>query len=111
MHGTGTQAGDKAEMESVTNVFASRNRLRGSDRPLHLGAVKANIGHGKAVSGVCALIKVLMMMEKDTIPPNCGIKGVMNQQFPTDLQARNVHIPLCTTHWPLRSDNQSGDSM
>ncbi|KAL8657213.1 MAG: hypothetical protein Q9226_002153, partial [Calogaya cf. arnoldii] len=100
MHGTGTQAGDKAEMESVTNVFASRNRLRRSDQPLHLGAVKANIGHGEAVSGVCALIKVLMMMENDTIPPNCGIKGVMNKQFPTDLEARNVHIPVRTNHWP-----------
>lgn len=100
MHGTGTQAGDKTEMESVTNVFASRNRQRRLDQPLHLGAVKANIGHGEAASGICALIKVLLMMEKNAIPLNCGIKGVMNRQFPTDLQARNVHIPLRTTHWP-----------
>lgn len=100
MHGTGTQAGDKTEMESVTNVFASRKRQRRPDQPLHLGAVKANIGHGEAASGICALIKVLLMMEKDAIPPNCGIKGVMNQQFPADLKARNVHIPLRTTHWP-----------
>ncbi|KAL8767433.1 MAG: hypothetical protein Q9194_005985 [Teloschistes cf. exilis] len=99
MHGTGTQAGDKTEMESVTNVFASRKRPRRSDQPLHLGAVKANIGHGEAASGICALIKVLMMMEKNAIPPNCGIKRVMNQQFPEDLQARNVHIPVRTTQW------------
>ncbi|KAL8801213.1 MAG: hypothetical protein Q9182_004607 [Xanthomendoza sp. 2 TL-2023] len=99
MHGTGTQAGDKTEMESVTNVFASRSRPRRSNQPLHLGAVKANIGHGEAASGICALIKVLLMMEKDVIPPNCGIKRVMNQQFPTDLQARNVHIPVRTTQW------------
>ncbi|KAL8929531.1 MAG: hypothetical protein Q9208_001200 [Pyrenodesmia sp. 3 TL-2023] len=100
MHGTGTQAGDKTEMESVTNVFASRNRQRRFDQPLHLGAVKANIGHGEAASGTCALIKVLLMMEKNAIPLNCGIKHVMNQQFPTDLQARNVHIPLRTIDWP-----------
>ncbi|KAL8757001.1 MAG: hypothetical protein Q9199_002543 [Rusavskia elegans] len=104
MHGTGTQAGDKTEMESVTNVFASRKRQRRSDQPLHLGAVKANIGHGEAASGICALIKVLLMIEKNAIPPNCGIKGVMNQNFPTDLQARNVHIPLRTTHWPRPID-------
>ncbi|KAI4231872.1 MAG: hypothetical protein LQ349_005331 [Xanthoria aureola] len=104
MHGTGTQAGDKTEMESVTNVFASRSRQRRPDQPLHLGAVKANIGHGEAASGICALIKVLLMMEKNAIPPNCGIKGVMNQQFPTDLQARNVHIPVQTTHWPRPID-------
>ena len=100
MHGTGTQAGDGTEMLSVTNVFADPHRKRRPDQPLHLGAVKANIGHGEAASGVSALIKVLMMMEKDKIPPNCGIKGVMNKGFPTDLNARNVHIPLKPTHWP-----------
>lgn len=102
MHGTGTQAGDVAEMESVTNVFASPtpNHRRRLEQPLRLGAVKANIGHGEAASGVCALIKVLLMMEKNAIPPNCGIKGIINQGFPKDLNARNVHIPLHKTAWP-----------
>ncbi|KAL8729534.1 MAG: hypothetical protein Q9181_004967 [Wetmoreana brouardii] len=103
MHGTGTQAGDNTEMESVTNVFAARGRKRRPDQPLHLGAVKANIGHGEAASGVCALIKVLLMMEKNAIPPNCGIKRVINQGFPRDLEARNVHIPLRRTPWPRPS--------
>ena len=102
MHGTGTQAGDGTEMESVTNVFANpaSHHKRRLDQTLHLGAVKANIGHGEAASGVCALIKVLLMMEKNAIPPNCGIKGVINQTFPKDLNARNVHIPLHRTEWP-----------
>lgn len=103
MHGTGTQAGDRTEMESVTNVFADPSRKRRSDQPLHLGAVKANIGHGEAASGVCALIKVLLMMEKNAIPPNCGIKHGMNQGYPKDLEARNVHIPLQVTPWPRPS--------
>ncbi|KAI4121902.1 MAG: hypothetical protein LQ338_006102 [Usnochroma carphineum] len=104
MHGTGTQAGDKTEMESVTNVFAARSRKRRPDQPLNLGAVKANIGHGEAASGVCALIKVLLMMEKNAIPPNCGIKRIMNQEFPPDLAGRNVHIPVRRTPWPRSSD-------
>lgn len=100
MHGTGTQAGDGTEMLSVTNVFADPRRKRRPDQPLHLGAVKANIGHGEAASGVSALIKVLMMMEKNKVPPNCGINGVINQGFPKDLIDRNVHIPLKATPWP-----------
>ena len=102
MHGTGTQAGDGTEMESVTNIFANAapHRRRLLEQPLHLGAVKANIGHGEAASGICALIKVLLMMEKNAIPPNCGIKGIINQSFPKDLNARNVHIPLHRTPWP-----------
>ena len=49
MHGTGTQAGDAAEMSSVLGTFAgSRSR----ENPLVVGAVKANIGHGEAVSDI-----------------------------------------------------------
>ena len=94
MHGTGTQAGDGVEMESVSNVFAPRSRQRGTDEPLYLGAIKANIGHGESVAGVSSLIKLLLMMQKNVIPPHCGIKGVMNKTFPADLGKRNVNVAL-----------------
>ena len=79
MHDTGTQAGDGVEMESVTNAFAPIHKMRSADQPLYLGCVKNNVGHGEGVSGVIALIKVLMMLQKNTIPPHCGIKGAMNK--------------------------------
>jgi len=47
MHGTGTQAGDVAEMTSVVGVFG---KDRGQDNLLYVGSVKPNIGHGEAVS-------------------------------------------------------------
>jgi acyl transferase domain-containing protein len=47
MHGTGTQAGDFAEMTSVVNTFTPG---RAKDNPLAVGAIKANIGHGESVS-------------------------------------------------------------
>ena len=103
MHGTGTQAGDGTEMLSVTNVFAPADpaRRRNAEQPLFLGAVKANIGHGEAASGVTALIKCLMMMQKNAIPPHVGIKGTINQGFPKDLGDRNVNIAFHKT--PFRS--------
>ena len=94
MHGTGTQAGDGVEMESVSNVFAPRSRQRSAQEPLYLGAIKSNIGHGESVSGVSSLIKLLLMMQKNIIPPHCGIKGVINKAFPADLAKRKVNIPL-----------------
>ena len=97
MHGTGTQAGDGTEMRSVTNVFAPPSRKGTRNKSLHLGSVKANVGHGEAVSGVTALIKCLLMMQKNAIPPHCGIKKTINQSFPQDLNARNVHIAFKTT--------------
>ncbi|KAE8360308.1 hypothetical protein BDV27DRAFT_167918 [Aspergillus caelatus] len=98
MHGTGTQAGDAVEMKSVLDSFAWDDS-RGLNRPLHLGSVKANVGHGESASGVTALIKVLLMMQKNRIPPHCGIKGRINHHFPTDMEQRNVHIPFKETDW------------
>ncbi|KAJ1326724.1 naphtho-gamma-pyrone polyketide synthase [Microdochium nivale] len=106
MHGTGTQAGDGTEMISVTNVFAPRDRIRPADRPLFLGSVKANIGHGEAASGVTALIKVLMMLKKNAIPPHIGIKKEINKTFPSDLGARGVNIAFHKTPF-VRKDGRA----
>jgi len=100
MHGTGTQAGDGIEMESVSSVFAPRHKRRRPDQPLYVGAVKSNIGHGEAVSGVSALIKVLLMLEKSKIPPHTGIKKQINKNFAPDLKERGVNIAFQTTPFP-----------
>ncbi|KAI1500862.1 polyketide synthase [Biscogniauxia marginata] len=105
MHGTGTQAGDGTEMISVTDVFAPADRHRSSDRPLYLGAVKSNIGHGEAASGVTALIKVLMMLKKNAIPPHIGIKKEINKTFPVDLGDRGVNIAFHKTPF-VRKDGK-----
>lgn len=100
MHGTGTQAGDGIEMTSVTNVFAPRHRQRKPEQTVHLGAIKANIGHAEAASGINSLMKCLLMMEKEKIPANVGIKGEMNKTFPADLKDRNVHISTKEVPFP-----------
>ncbi|KAI0164431.1 polyketide synthase [Hypoxylon sp. FL1284] len=105
MHGTGTQAGDGTEMISVTDIFAPAERHRPLDRPLYLGAVKANVGHGEAASGVTALIKVLMMLQKNAIPPHIGIKTEINKTFPSDLGQRGVNIAFHKTPF-VRKDGR-----
>ena len=97
MDGTGTQAGEAVEMKSVSDVFAPGKR--GLEHPLHLGSVKANVGHAESGSGVTSLIKVLKMMEENEIPPHCGIKTRINHNFPTDLKMRNVNIASNPTDW------------
>ena len=98
MHGTGTQAGDATEMTSVLNTFAP-DQSRKANQSLYLGSAKANVGHSESASGVVSLIKVLLMMQKNEIPPHCGIKGRINQHFPLDMQQRNVHIAFRPTPW------------
>jgi naphtho-gamma-pyrone polyketide synthase len=106
MHGTGTQAGDATEMKSVLSVFVPGSE-RASQHPLHLGSVKANIGHAESASGVASLIKVLMMMKNNEIPPHCGIKTRINHHYPLDLEARGTKIPLKPTPW-YRTDSPNG---
>lgn len=101
MHGTGTQAGDSREMASVSQTFAPwpQGAPRSRDNDLYVGSVKANVGHGESVSGVTSLIKVLLMMQKNEIPPHCGIKTRINQAFPPDLHERRVRIAMQPTPW------------
>jgi naphtho-gamma-pyrone polyketide synthase len=96
MHGTGTQAGDATEMKSVLSVFAPETQRK---LPLYLGTAKANIGHAESASGVASLIKVLMMMKNNAIPPHCGIKTKINHGYPRNMKERNIHIPMEPTAW------------
>ncbi|CAI7643289.1 unnamed protein product [Penicillium glandicola] len=64
-HGTGTRAGDPRETRAIGAVFAPDR-----DDYLHLGSVKSNIGHLEGASGVAALIKATLSLEKGKILPN-----------------------------------------
>ena len=68
MHGTGTQAGDHVETTAVRNVFVSPEEPR-RPQPLIVGAIKASVGHSEAAAGVVSLIKAILMLQRDTIPP------------------------------------------
>ena len=100
LHGTGTQAGDHEEMQGIMEVYAPLIKRRRKDQPLHIGAVKANVGHGESVAGTTALIKVLLMLQKNSIPPHIGIKTEINPRFPRDFDKRNLHIDMEMAPWP-----------
>ncbi|KAI9648860.1 hypothetical protein NHQ30_003501 [Ciborinia camelliae] len=106
MHGTGTQAGDATEMKSVISAFVP-GLDRNPHHPLYIGSAKANVGHAESASGVSSLIKILMMMKMNEIPPHCGIKTKINHNYPLDLKDRNVNIATQPTPWH-RSDSARG---
>ncbi|PHH92639.1 hypothetical protein CDD83_6409 [Cordyceps sp. RAO-2017] len=107
MHGTGTQAGDATEMRSVLSVFVPDQR-RSARQPLYLGSAKANLGHSESASGVVSMIKVLLMMKNNEIPPHCGIKTRINRNYPEDLAERNVRIASKPTPW--RREDSAGET-
>ncbi|KUI69031.1 Conidial yellow pigment biosynthesis polyketide synthase [Cytospora mali] len=106
VHGTGTQAGDSEEIQSVSDVYAPRARRRSSKKPLYIGAVKSNVGHSEAAAGVTALVKVLLILQKNAIPPHIGIKNNLTPTFPKDLDQRGVRIPMKKVDW-ARPDSTS----
>jgi iterative type I PKS product template protein len=97
MHGTGTQAGDAAETASVLESLAPKGK-RQPHQPLHIGAAKANVGHGEAAAGVTSLAKVLLMLKHSKIPPHCGIQTRINPKIP-DLKSRNTFIAKTPVNW------------
>jgi iron transport multicopper oxidase len=92
LHGTGTQLGDSVEMASILNVLAPESNSGARRNPLYVGSIKANIGHGESASGISALIKCLLLFQKQQIPPHIGVKsGRINRTFPP-LEQRGVRI-------------------
>lgn len=82
-HGTGTVVGDPEELKTLYEVFCT-----GRNRPLLIGSVKSNIGHNEPASGLCSIIKVLIGLENEHIPPNInfnkireGIEGLETQRM------------------------------
>ncbi|KAL2831374.1 KR domain-containing protein [Aspergillus cavernicola] len=70
-HGTGTAVGDPLEVHAVSMAM-NKNRAPAED-PLWIGAVKTNIGHSEAASGLSALIKAVLMVERGIIAPTRGL--------------------------------------
>ena len=97
-HGTGTPVGDPIEVRAVSNAM---NDDRSQDAPLLIGAIKANIGHSEAASGIFAVMKAAMMTESATIPGVCGLQNINPAIKEADW---NVSINVDTKPWPQDSD-------
>jgi acyl transferase domain-containing protein/SAM-dependent methyltransferase len=72
-HGTGTSLGDPIEVEALTWAFREYTDGR---HFCQIGSVKTNIGHLEAAAGIAGVIKVLLMMQHQQIPPTLNIKTI-----------------------------------
>ncbi|MFI5758408.1 SDR family NAD(P)-dependent oxidoreductase [Streptomyces sp. NPDC051569] len=64
-HGTGTSLGDPIEMEAILTALGRRN----GGAPLHVGSVKANMGHLEAAAGIAGVIKAILCVRRRVVPP------------------------------------------
>ncbi|EAA29886.2 hypothetical protein GE21DRAFT_5309 [Neurospora crassa] len=73
-HGTGTPTGDPIEVKAIARVFKDSRKGNGEDALLRIGSVKTNIGHTETASGVAAIIKVALALERGQIPPSINFE-------------------------------------
>lgn len=66
-HGTGTKLGDPIEVEALIDSFRTFTDKKSFCR---IGSVKSNIGHTSAASGVAGIIKVLLSLKNNQLPPS-----------------------------------------
>ncbi|MEL4898481.1 SDR family NAD(P)-dependent oxidoreductase [Crocosphaera sp. Alani8] len=92
-HGTGTSLGDPIEIGALGAIFS---QTHSTQQPLIVGSVKTNIGHLEAAAGIAGVIKLVLSLQHQEIPPHLHFESpspYMNwDQLP-------INIPTQRTPW------------
>ncbi|WAO96249.1 Carrier domain-containing protein [Fusarium falciforme] len=94
-HGTGTPTGDPIEATAVGNVFGQHG--------VYIGSVKPNTGHAEGASGITSIIKAVLALENNTIPPNIKFNNP-NPKIPFD--TKKLKVPTEPESWPEGRDKR-----
>ncbi len=90
-HGTGTPLGDPIEVMAIGRVLCDKRT-----RPLYVGSVKTNVGHLDSAAGIAGLMKVVLSLQNETIPPHLNCSEP-NRHIPWDDYA--LEIPQENIPW------------
>lgn len=96
-HGTGTALGDPIEVEALA---ATIGRMKATASPCLLGSAKANIGHLEAAAGVTGLIKAVLALRHEAIPPQANFSS-LNPHI--KLVGTRLSVPTTLVPWPAGS--------
>ncbi|OCK77276.1 putative polyketide synthase [Lepidopterella palustris CBS 459.81] len=88
-HGTGTPVGDPIETGAVASCFG--------DDGLIITGVKPNVGHAEGAAGITSVIKCVLALEHNQVPPNINFDKP-NPKIP--FEERKLHVPVETEAWP-----------
>ncbi|MBN9125761.1 MAG: polyketide synthase [Nitrosospira sp. 56-18] len=93
-HGTGTTMGDPIEIAALTQAFRESTQRHGF---CGIGSVKTNVGHLDAAAGVAGLLKTVLALEYQTLPPTLNFEKP-NPQI--DFASSPFYVNTVGKHWP-----------
>jgi acyl transferase domain-containing protein/SAM-dependent methyltransferase len=93
-HGTGTSLGDPIEVRALGAVLGEG---RPADSPLLVGSVKTNVGHLEAAAGIAGLIKVVLSLQHEEIPPHLHLRQLNPY---VDWDSLPLRVPTEARAWP-----------
>lgn len=96
-HGTGTSVGDATELQALTFARAQITERHRVEKAA-ISSVKANIGHTKAAAGVAGVIKAIMAVYRQIIPPTTGVVEPHRELTRSDAQ---IQIVRQGKRWPV----------
>lgn len=95
----GSPLGDPIEVAALAKLFSTTSTRQA---PCALGAVKSNIGHPEAASGMAQLAKVVLQIQHGQLAPNV-LPGELNADLALD--ASRLVLQRALADWPRpRSD-------
>ena len=95
-HATGTVVGDRIEGNAITEAFGGFDR----EMPLRVSSVKSNVGHMEAAAFHCALLKVILMMQRRTFAPTSKNFLVPNPEI--DFESCPMQVQTMCEPFPER---------
>lgn len=103
-HGTGTAVGDATELRAFSEA---RRAADPSAPPAAISTVKGNFGHTKAAAGVAGLIKAVLAVRHQIIPPATGHYDT-HPELSGDKPA--LRVPNAPELWPAGAPVRAGVS-
>lgn len=76
-HGTGTPIGDAEEIKSLKSLWSESGNIENirTKNKCVIGSVKSNIGHLLTAAGAAGLIKILLAMKHQQLPPTANFEN------------------------------------
>jgi amino acid adenylation domain-containing protein len=101
-HGTATPLGDPIEIDGLTMAFGEQEKKQFCA----IGSIKSNMGHLTAAAGVAGLIKTVLALHHQQIPPSLGFSS---PNPAIDFANSPFYVNTKLTDWSSTSTGGAGD--